>query len=93
MLFFFTTGIKETFKMMLEDLDRKTKTIELQSKNQQEFTKTMLKLKQQAEKATETTNQYKLQVEKRDLEIRVSYIYILQFILNCVHSILIVLQR
>ena len=56
--------------MMLEDMERKTKTIELQSKNQQEFTKTMLKLKQQVEKANEVCNQYKVQLEKKDNELK-----------------------
>ncbi|KAG2373394.1 hypothetical protein C9374_012133 [Naegleria lovaniensis] len=62
--------IRDTFKIMLEDLDRKSKTIELQSKNQQEFTKTMIKLKQQVEKANEITNQYKIQLEKKEIELK-----------------------
>lgn len=71
-LLFNTKGIRDTFKIMLDDLERKSKTIELQSKNQQEFTKTMIKLKQQLEKANEATNQYKIQLEKKEIEIKVS---------------------
>jgi len=55
----------------LEDLDRKTKTIELQSKNQQEFTKTMLKLKQQLDHTNETTIQLRTQLEKKEVENKV----------------------
>jgi len=68
-------GIKETFGMMLEDLDRKTKTIELQSKNQQEFTKTMLKLKQQLDHTNETTIQLRTQLEKKEVENKVRFIW------------------